>query len=239
MLLTSIVKNPNRCLSICSESYGWIIQTNKLSSHSGKLENYVEIAKGIRETAATGLGIGFAGNQKLSNHSIVAVYDETGNLQAAATVSWAEKKNILKIHKLVTALWNATPEKATHLADVKPVKGAGTAAIAATMQIALDLAAKAGKESVHVFLEPTSEAIEFYEKAGFEKVPNWKPVEFGSVCGMAQKVTKATLATFQASAKQKGREESTFVEEGKLPKTKLHFDKMLPGFDVPKSATWD
>ncbi len=237
MLYASLITNPNRCLSICSETFGWVIQTNKLSSHEGKLINYAQIAKGLRDTAAANYGV--ISHPGIRKHKIIGIYDEQGNLQAGASVSWHRKKNILKLHKVVTALWNATPEVATHLSGVKPVKGAGYATIAASMRIGLELAALTGKEHVHLFLEPTKEAVEFYVKAGFTKVTDWVPKEFGSVCGMSLKVTKATLATFQAAVKEKGSEESTFTIENNLPRTNLHFEKMLPGFEVPENEAWN
>jgi hypothetical protein len=210
-LIRTEVTNPNRMISIANESYGWWAKSQSITAPYA--ENYSCIIKAIRDTALSKIGYynqTIPSIKRLTKHKISAVYDSTGNLQGVATFTLHPKKNIVKIHKIATAIWNLGGE---NLSSNEAQTGVGKALILNISEVAH---AQFGK-APFIFAEPTKESLPFYEKNGFSVVEGWTPKEFGSCYGVKLRETDEVKSRLGVS--------SNLLEEDSLPfeKTILHY----------------
>ena len=213
-LIRTEVTNPNRMISIANESYGWWAKSESITALYA--ENYSCIIKAIRDTALSKIGYYNQTNpsiKRLTKHKISAVYDSTGNLQGVATFTLHPKKNIVKIHKIATAIWNLGGENRS---SNEAQNGIGKALILNISEVAHSQFGTAP----FIFAEPTKESLPFYEKNGFSVVEGWTPKESGSFCGVKLKVTDEVKSLLSVS--------SVSLEEGSLPfeKTNLHYPEI-------------
>jgi hypothetical protein len=222
-LFVSHISDPVQLVSVYEELNGWQKLSNQRENaldrtdeneaiHAG-ISNYYPIAQSAKNVVMATMGMcDPTANKKFNGYKVLAAVDESGNLQGVCLVDFLEgKKGIgAKVHILVTNFWN-TPFCGEE--NKNKVRGAGTALIAKTVEMAAGTGA--------VFLEPTKESEAFYKKRTFAVIPGWVPKTMGSSCGMQlPKTAHQTYLATHASLYQS-------KNESELPPIKEHYMKFL------------
>lgn len=228
-LLVAPVENQGRLWCIYSELKGWQHKSNERQlgydykfedfgaldrDEHDALDNYYVIAQKAAEVVSSKLGsCGDEAYQKFKNYTILAAYDEQGNLQGVAAARKMNKPGYAaKVDFLVTAFWNMLFNEPKN--DVR-TRGAATCLLGRLTEIYPDGA---------IFVEPTAEAVRFYAKRHFNKIPNYQPKTWGAVCGM--NLVKKDIALLM------GKTEGQLVsceESALLPTIKHYLDYVPPG----------
>lgn len=215
-LYTAKVESKGRLISISCEAYGWWQKGTEISDPDVK-DNYLCIAKAVRDIAITKAGLVKAVPDKLAEQEFIAVYDQYSALQAVATFTLGEGKTTAKIHKVATAIWNLTRDASKG----EPCKGAGMAAILKTAEV---VRARVSEDKpAFLFLETTRRAQGFYEKCGFTVVKGWIPREEGCRHGMSFEITAENCDKLRAKLLSYGASIVSIKKGDEPPPTYLHF----------------